>query len=82
MIGQPLVAAEIRDQFGAAGGKRQAWMEMSLMNRQRRVDGSAAAMDDVARGNARWISPAQRKLNGILSVTRAAFGAIARSTAR
>src|SRR5258706_8475288 len=34
----------------------------------------------VARGNARWMSPAQMKLNGILSVTRAAFGAIARST--
>ena len=30
-----------------------------------------------ARGNATWISPAQRKLNGILSVTRAALGAIA-----
>ena len=29
-----------------------------------------------------WISPAQRKLNGILSVTRVAFGAMPRSTPR
>src|SRR5258707_231598 len=35
----------------------------------------------MARGNVRWISPAQRKLNGILSVTRAAFGRIVRRLA-
>ena len=38
MVDEPLVAAEIRDQFGASGRKRQARMEMSLMDRQRRVD--------------------------------------------
>src|SRR5260221_10514922 len=46
MAGEPLVAAEIRDQFGASSRKRQARMEMSLMDRERRVDGSAAAMND------------------------------------
>src|SRR6516225_2641985 len=34
MVDEPLVAAEIRDQFGASGRKRQARMEMSLMDRQ------------------------------------------------
>src|ERR1700760_3459041 len=46
MIDEPLVAAEILDKFGTSGGKRQAWMEMSLMDRQRGVHRSAAAMDD------------------------------------
>ena len=32
MVGDPLVAAEIRDQFGASGWKRQGRMEMSLMD--------------------------------------------------
>ena len=46
MVGDPLVAAEICDQFGTSGRKRQTRMEMSLMDRQRRVDCSAPAMDD------------------------------------
>src|SRR5215469_16161 len=46
MVDEPLVAAEIRDQFSTSGRKRQARMEVSLMDRQRRVDCSAAAMDD------------------------------------
>ena len=46
MVDEPLVAAEISDQLGTSGRKRQAGMEMSLMDRQRRVDGSAAAMND------------------------------------
>ena len=77
IVDEPLVAAEVRDQFGTSGRKCQARMEMSLMDRQRRVDCSRRQWMMIARGNARWISPAQRKLNGILSVTRAAVGAIA-----
>src|ERR1700730_18027776 len=46
MLGEPLVVAEIRDQFGTSSGKRQARIKMSLMDRQRSVDCSAAAMDD------------------------------------
>ena len=46
MVHEPLVAAEICHQFGASGGKRQARMKMSLMDRQRRVHERAAAMDD------------------------------------
>ena len=46
MIHEPLVAAEICDQFVASGRERQAGMEMCLMNRQGCVDGSSAAMND------------------------------------
>src|SRR5208283_631065 len=46
MVGQLPVAAEIRDKFGAAGWKRQARMEKGLVDRKRRVDRSASAMDD------------------------------------
>src|SRR5437879_12104391 len=46
MVDESLVAAEISDQFGTPGRKRQAWMEMSLMDRQCRVDCSTTAMDD------------------------------------
>jgi hypothetical protein len=46
MLNEPLVAAEIRNQFGPSGRKRQAWLEMSLMDRERRVDCGAAAMDN------------------------------------
>src|SRR6202034_924488 len=38
IIAEALVVAEVSDQFRTTGRKRQAWMEMSLMNRQRRVD--------------------------------------------
>src|ERR1700722_9409290 len=33
MVSEPLVAAEISDQFFASGRKRQSWMKMSLMDR-------------------------------------------------
>src|SRR5579872_4982709 len=46
MGAEPLVVAEIRDQFRASGRKRQDRMEMSLMDRQRGVDRSATAVDD------------------------------------
>src|SRR5271165_7418958 len=46
MVGQPPVAPEIRDKFGSAGWKRQARVEEGLVDRKRRVDRSASAMDD------------------------------------
>src|SRR5579862_3039661 len=42
MLDEPLVSAEIRDQFAASGRKGQARMEMSLMDRQRGVHRGAA----------------------------------------
>src|SRR5262249_37820346 len=32
MVDETLITAEILDQFGASGRKRQAWVEMSLMD--------------------------------------------------
>ena len=45
MVGEPLVVAEIGDQFSASGRKREAGMKESLMDRQRSVDRSATAMN-------------------------------------
>ncbi len=62
VIDQSLIVTEIGDEFCPSGRKCQGWMEVGLMNRKRRVDGSAVTVNKDSAGECQVNQPSPEKV--------------------